>query len=93
MIFNLDHEMETLHFISNGEDPYPTMVVTVEAIILNLIITYYYMFGTKRGRERKEKKKKYTCFKKRGKSRPNKPNHQIQIKTNYQINLMWIEVF
>ena len=23
MIFNLDHEMETLHFISNGEDPYP----------------------------------------------------------------------
>jgi hypothetical protein len=70
------------------------MVVTVEAIILNLIITYYYMFGTKRGRGRKEKKKKkYTSFKKRGKSRPNKPNHQIQIKTNYQINLMWIEVF
>ena len=25
MIFNLDHEMETLHFISNGEDPYPLM--------------------------------------------------------------------
>ena len=23
VIFNLDHEMETLHFISNGEDPYP----------------------------------------------------------------------
>jgi hypothetical protein len=22
-IFNLDHEMETLHFISNGEDPCP----------------------------------------------------------------------
>ena len=65
MIFNLDHEMETLHFISNGEDPYPTMVVTVKAIILNLIITYYYMFGTKRGRERKEKKKKNTHVSKR----------------------------
>ena len=64
MIFNLDHEMETLHFISNGEDPYPTMVVTVKAIILNLIITYYYMFGTKRGRERKEKKKKIHMFQK-----------------------------
>jgi hypothetical protein len=23
VIFNLDHEMETLHFIPNGEDPYP----------------------------------------------------------------------
>ena len=23
MIFNLNHEMETLHFISNGKDPYP----------------------------------------------------------------------
>ena len=21
--FNLDHEMESFHFISNGEDPYP----------------------------------------------------------------------
>jgi hypothetical protein len=23
-IFNLNHEMETLYFISNGDDPYPT---------------------------------------------------------------------
>ena len=26
MIFNLDHEMETLHFIPNGENPYPSTV-------------------------------------------------------------------
>jgi hypothetical protein len=27
MIFNLDHEIETLHFISNGEDPIPFFAI------------------------------------------------------------------
>jgi hypothetical protein len=30
VIFNLDHEMETLHFIPNGEDPYPGMRTVLE---------------------------------------------------------------
>jgi hypothetical protein len=40
VIFNLDHEMETLHFISNREDPYHNVEPIVMAMGLELDISH-----------------------------------------------------
>ena len=42
MIFNLDHEMETLYFILNGEDPIPN-----PCIINVKIIRFFFFFPYK----------------------------------------------